>query len=129
MGRSPQVPKIKLRAEGIMSDQSGEPIPEDLAEAFCAAVLAYPDGDFTGTEPRVGFRGQAEPMTAIAHMATHFKNDQIPQYVFRCLCSYMRLGDHLLKNDLANDQSYSMAARTLLHLIKRRTDAKSDMRG
>jgi hypothetical protein len=103
-----------------MSDQSDKPIPEDLAVAFCAAVLAYPDGDFTSTEPSVGFRGQAEPMTAIAHMAMHFKSDQIPQDIFRRLCSYMRLGDHLLKNDLAADQSYSMAGRVLLHLIGHR---------
>jgi hypothetical protein len=103
-----------------MSDQSGGPIPQDLAEAFCAAVLAYADGDFGSSQPTVGFRGQTEPITAIAHMATHFKNDQIPKNIFRCLCSYMRLGDHLLKNDLATDQSYSMAGRTLLHLIRHR---------
>jgi hypothetical protein len=112
-----------------MSDQSTQPIPQDLAEAFCAAVLAYPDGDFGSTEPTVRVRGQAEPINAIARMVTHFKDDQIPKDILRCLCSYMGLGDHLRKNDLAGDQSYAMAARCFIHLIERQAKRRPVNRG
>jgi hypothetical protein len=53
-------------------------------------------------------------------MIEPFKNDQIPKDIFARLSSYMRLGDEKLKNDLASDQSYSMAADCLLRLIQRR---------
>jgi hypothetical protein len=48
------------------------------------------------------------------------KNDQIPKDIFARLCRYMHPGDEKPKNNLASDQSYSMAADCLLQLIQRR---------
>jgi hypothetical protein len=92
-----------------------------LADAFCAAVLCLPDGEFGSREPTVGFRGETEPISTICGMAEYFKSDQIPKNIFLVLCGYMDMGrgEEKLKNDLASDRSYSMAARCLLHLIRR----------
>ena len=95
-------------------------ISPELAKAFCEAVLCYPDGGFGSPEPVVGYLGQGEPISTISGMAVHFKNDQIPEDIFAILCGYMRESDERLKNELASDRSYSMAARCLLHLIRRR---------
>jgi hypothetical protein len=103
-----------------MADRSANSIPKDLADSFCAAVVCYPDGRFGSPEPTVGFRGRVEPISTICSMIEPFKPDQIPKDIFARLSSYMRLGDEKLKNDLASDQSYSMAADCLLRLIQRR---------
>ena len=102
-----------------MPEQPAKPIPQDLADSFCAAVVCYPDGGFGSPEPTVEFRGHVEPISTICAMVESFKNDQIPKDIFARLSSYMRLGDEKLKNDLASDQSYSMAADCLLQLIQR----------
>jgi hypothetical protein len=103
-----------------MADRSANPIPKDLADSFCAAVVRYSDRGFGSPDPTVGFRGLAEPISTICAMVEPFKNDQIPKDIFARLCSYMRLGDEKPKNNLASDQSYSMAADCLLQLIQRR---------
>jgi hypothetical protein len=97
-----------------------KPIPQDLANSFCAAVVCFPDGGFGSPEPTVEFRSHDEPIDAICAMVKPFKIDQIPEEIFARLCSYMRLGDERIKNDLANDRSYSMAGDCLLRLIQRR---------
>jgi hypothetical protein len=100
-----------------MPDQA---IPRDLAEAFCAAVLCYWDGDFGSPEPTVGFRGHVQPISTICAMVESFKNDQIPEDIVARLCSYMHLGDEKVRGKIASDHSYSMAADCLLQLIQRR---------
>jgi hypothetical protein len=103
-----------------MPEQSAKPIPQDLAEAFCAAVLCFPDRGFGSPEPCVGFRGHVEPISTICAMIESFKNEQIPENIFARLRSYMHLGDEKLKDDLATDRSYSVAGDCLLQLIRRR---------
>jgi len=100
--------------------EPAKPIPGDLAEAFCAAVVSYPDGDFGSSEPTVGFRGHVEPISTICAMVEPFKIDQIPENIFARLCSYMHLGDEKVRGNIASDQSYSMAGDCLLQLIQRR---------
>jgi hypothetical protein len=95
-------------------------IPQDLAHSFCAAVVRFPDGGFGSPEPAVEFRGRIEPISAICTMVEPFKSDQIPEDIFTRLCGYMRPGDEMLKNNLAGDQSYSIAGGCLLQLIRRR---------
>jgi hypothetical protein len=95
-------------------------IPQDLADSFCAAVVCFPDGGFGSPEPAVEFRGRVEPINTMCRLVEPFKSDQIPQDIFARLCRYMRPGDEKLKNDLAGDQSYSMAGNCLLQLIQRR---------
>jgi hypothetical protein len=102
--------------------EPAKPIPQDLAEAFCAAVLCYPDGGFGSPEPTVKYLGRDEPIDTICAMVEPFKIDQIPEESFARLCSYMRPGDEQLKNYLATDRSYSMAGGCLLRLIRRRID-------
>jgi hypothetical protein len=106
--------------ESALPGSSAEPIPQDLADAFCATVLRFPDGGFGSPEPTIGFRGQVEPISAVCTMVESFKSDRIPDDIFARLCSYMRIGDERLKNNLASDHSYSMAADCLLQLIQRR---------
>jgi hypothetical protein len=53
-------------------------------------------------------------------MVERFKSDQVPADILSRLCSYMRPGDEKRKNELAGDQSYSMAGDCLLQLIQRR---------
>jgi hypothetical protein len=101
-------------------EQSAGPIPRDLADSFCAAVVCYPDGGFGSPEPTVEFRGQAQPINTICTLVEPFKNDHIPEDIFARLCGYMRHGDENLKNKLADDSSYSMAGECLLKLIQRR---------
>ena len=48
---------VGASSAGSLMSEPAKPIPGDLAEAFCAAVLSYPDGDFGSSEPTVGFRG------------------------------------------------------------------------
>jgi hypothetical protein len=95
-------------------------IPEDLAKAFCEAVLCFRDEEFGSPEPSVEFRGHVEPISTICAMVESFKNDQVPADILLRLCSYMRLGDEKRKNDLASGHSYSMAGDSLLQLIQRR---------
>jgi hypothetical protein len=82
--------------------------------------VRYSDGGFGSPDPTVGFRGLAEPISTICAMVEPFKNDQIPKDIFARLCRYMRAGDEKPKNNLASDQSYSMATDCLLQLIQRR---------
>jgi hypothetical protein len=107
-------------AYGSAMTETAKPIPRDLAEAFCAAVVCYRNGDFGSPEPTVRFLGQTEPISTICAMVEPFKNDQIPKDILARLSSYMRLGDENAKNDLAGNQSYSMAGDCLLQLIQRR---------
>jgi hypothetical protein len=100
--------------------EQAKSIPQDLAKAFCEAVLCFRDGEFGSPEPSVDFRGLVEPISTICAMVESFKSDQVPADVLLRLCSYMRLGDEKRKNDLARDQSYSMAGDCLLQLIQRR---------
>ena len=102
-----------------LSEKSASPIPHDLAVAFCAAVVRYQNGGIGSPDPTVEFRGQ-EPISTICAMVEPFKNDLIPADIFTRLRSYMRLGDKRLKDNLASDQSYSMAGDCLLQLIQRR---------
>ena len=102
--------------------EPSKPILQGLAEAFCAAVVCYPDGGFGSLEPTAEYLGHDEPIDTICAMVEPFKIDQIPEEIFARLCSYMRLGDERLKNHLASDQSYSMADGCLLRLIRRRID-------
>jgi hypothetical protein len=95
-------------------------IPQDLAKAFCEAVLCFRDEEFGSPEPSVEFRGHIEPISTICAMVYAFKNDQVPADILLRLCSYMRLGDEKRKNDLTGDHSYSVAADCLLQLIQRR---------
>jgi hypothetical protein len=99
---------------------TAKPIPQDLARAFCEAVLCFRDEEFGSPEPSVEFRGHVEPISTICAMVESFKNDQVPADILLRLCGYMRLGDEKRKNDLANDRSYSMAADCLLQLMQRR---------
>ena len=102
--------------------EPAKPIPQDLAEAFCAAVVCYPDGGFGSPEPTVEYLGQDEPIDTIFAMVESFRINEIPEEIFARLCSYMRLGDERLKSHLASDRSYSMAGDCLLRLIRRRID-------
>jgi hypothetical protein len=103
-----------------MANRDANLIPKDLADSFCAAVVRYSDEGFACPDPTVEFRGGVEPISAICALVEPFKNDQIPKDILARLCSYMRLGDEKPKNNLASDQSYSMAADCLLQLIQRR---------
>jgi hypothetical protein len=109
------------RVENAMPEPA-KPIPQDLADSFCAAVVRFPDGGFGSPEPTVEFRGHVEPISTICTMVEPFKDDQLPEDIFARLCRYMRLGDEKLKTNLAGDQSYSMAGDCLLQLIQRRVD-------
>jgi hypothetical protein len=100
--------------------KAAEPIPQDLAKAFCQAVLCFRDQESSGPDPSVRFRGQAQPVSTICAMVESFKNDQVPADILLRLCGHMRLGDEKRENDLAGDQSYSMAGDCLLQLIQRR---------
>jgi len=102
--------------------EPSKPILQGLAEAFCAAVVCYPNGGFGSPEPTVEYLGHDEPIDTICAMVEPFKIDQIPEEIFARLSSYMRLGDDSLKNHLASDQSHSMAGGCLLRLIRRRID-------
>jgi hypothetical protein len=53
-------------------------IPQDLAKAFCKAVLRFRDEEFGSPEPSVEFRGYIEPISTICAMVYAFKNDQAP---------------------------------------------------
>jgi hypothetical protein len=112
----------QTRVEANMADRSAKPIPKDLADALCAAVVRYSDGGFGSPDPTLGFRGHVEPISTICAMVERFKHDQVPADILSRLCSYMRPGDEERKNDLASDQSYSMAGDCLLQLIQRRVD-------
>jgi hypothetical protein len=101
-------------------EQTAEPILQDLAKTFCQAALCFRDGEFSNPDPSVGFRGQVEPISTICAMVERFKHDQVPADILSRLCSYMRPGDEKRKNDLASDQSSSMAGDRLLQLIQRR---------
>ena len=103
--------------------ERSQPIPRDLANAFCTAVMRYQDGGNGNPDPTVGFRGQTEPISTICAMVEPFKSDQIPDDIFARLCSYVPLGDKKFKSDLDGDRSYSIAADCLLQLIQRRVTA------
>ena len=103
-----------------MPEQSAKPIPQELADAFRDAVIWFPDSEL-GNAP-IAFRGQREKARDICGMASLFK-DPLPQEVFQGLCAHMSYGhhdDHKLKDVLANEKTYSMAARCFLQLIESR---------
>jgi hypothetical protein len=100
-----------------MPEQSANPIPQDLAAAFRDAVFCYPDCEF-GTA-RVAFRGRAELASAICDMTMLF-SDGLPEDEFARLCELMSYGHHnddKLKDVLANEKTYAVAALCLKQLI------------
>ena len=103
-----------------MPEQSADPIPRDLAEAFDNAVELYDIWRWGPSQPerKVSCNGQDFSMTAVCGLVDQF-TDRLPDRVFLKLRSYMHDYPHgKLIADLEADQSYATGARCLRRMIE-----------
>jgi hypothetical protein len=97
-----------------MAEQSPDPIPGELRDAFWSAIGQYGDWRRGEPEPDVSLNMQPFAISAVCGFVSIFE-DPMPADLWRLLAT-VTPGDE----DLPNDQSYRSAARFLAHLIRER---------
>jgi hypothetical protein len=103
-----------------MPEQSADPIPCDLAEAFDNAVGLYEIWKWGPSQPerKVIYNGQHLSMSEVCGLVDQF-TDRLPDQVFVNLRSCMHHYPHgQLIADLEADQSYATGARCLRRMIE-----------
>jgi len=99
-----------------MVEQSSEPIPNDVHEAFLEAIRLYNDWKFGGPLRLVSFRklGQIS-IIGVCELVLSYRNEPLPSDLHDALWN---LSDETrLKVELTVDPSYATGAQCLLKLI------------
>ncbi len=103
-----------------MVEQSSEPIPNDVHEAFLKAIRLYNDWKFGGPLRLVNFRklGQIS-IIGVCELVLSYRNEPLPADLHDVLWN---LSDETrLKAELTVDPSYTTGAQCLLKLIDDQT--------
>lgn len=102
-----------------MVEQSSQPIPNDVREAFLDAVRLYDDWKSGGPERLVSFRKVKRiSMTGMCELILSYRNEPLPENVHNDLWKLMDETGVNLKLELTADPSYRTGAQCLLKLIE-----------
>ena len=99
-----------------MAEQSPDPIPGELRDAFSNAIGQYGDWRREESEAEVSLNMQAVAISAVCELVSKFE-DPMPDDLWHRLATVTPGGE-----DLPNDRSYRSGARFLARLIKERKE-------
>jgi hypothetical protein len=101
-----------------MIEQSREPVPEDVREAFRDAICRCIDWKFGSPERSVSFRKlQRISLGGICDLVLGYRNEPLPLDIRDELSKLIYETHAILEVELASDPSYAGGARILLKLI------------
>ncbi len=105
-----------------MVEQSSEPMPNDVQDAFLAAIRLYNDWKFGGSLRLVSFRKLRQiSISGVCELVLSYRNEPLPANVHNVLWNIIDETRTNLKVELTVDPSYATGAQCLLKLIDDQT--------